>query len=223
MAVRLQLANEVEDEVVQEDVEFDYDDLECSHHSGQSVSVDWARGSLSELVTANTYEFDNADNADLVVASFEPLSIRSEAVVKVEGEAGYAQSTLPFVMRGYEHGKRIIAITPEGYRNVWKELAKDDDADYVNDGALLALDVRNMEPHAVNLLSTVARISGVDDADINAMRLRAELELDPDTPPKQMSLPFKPNSSEAHEIMTSLEETKELRASLDWKRLSALP
>lgn len=224
MAVRLDLADVMEDEAIEEDVEFDADDLECTHYSGQNVQVHWARGDVSEMIMAYFYEFDSADSADLVVAGWEPIKIREGALEEVSGEgAGYWQSTTPFMVSSVARGRRYSSIAPEGFRNVWRMLAEEDDAEYVNNDALLALDMRNMEPHAVNLLSTVARINGVDDELIISMRMRAEYQLDPDASIKQMSLPFKPNSSEGRAIMQELERTKELRASLDWDRLSALP
>jgi hypothetical protein len=94
---------------------------------------------------------------------------------------------------------------------------------YVNADALLALDMRDMEPQAVNLLSAVARIDGVDDEDIDNMRARAIQNIDPDTPLRQLHFAFKKNPSDEMAMREVLEETEELRESLDWKRLSALP
>jgi hypothetical protein len=222
MAVRLGLAAEVEDEHVDEDVEFESGDLSCTHYDGEQVEVDWARGSITRYISANVYEFDKAEDADLVVAVLEGISIPGSSLVEVV-RSGEGQAELSTGREQYGDRRIRYYIPSGGYRNIWKKLAEHDDASYVNRDALLALDVRNLEPQAVNLLSTIAMIDGVDDEDIDAMRMRAEQNLDPDTPIKQMRLQFKKNPSDVPELKAALQETKELRASLDWKRLSALP
>lgn len=221
MAVRLRLADDVEDEHTEEGIEFEHGDLECTHPDGD-VSVDFARGDLSRTIRANAYYWESATNADLVVAVLEGIELRSGALVetKTSGTA-YEQAA----MSGGPRGDRrfVHSMTPGGYRNIWKALVEHDDASYVDRDALLALDMRNMEPQAVNLLSTIATIDGIDDEDIDTMRMRAERGLDPETPIRQMRLQFKENPSREREIKSALAETKELRSSLDWKRLSSLP
>ena len=221
MAVRLRLADDVEDEHTEEGVEFDSYDLECTHSDGD-VSLDFARGDLSRTIRANAYYWESATNADLVVAVLEGIELRSGALVETKASGtAYEQAAMSGGSRG---DRRVVhAMTPGGYRNIWKALIEHDDAEYVDRDALLALDMRGMEPQAVNLLSTIATIDGVDDADIDAMRLRAEQNLDPEAPIRQMRLQFKKNPSRESEIKSALAETEELRASLDWKRLSALP
>lgn len=219
MAVRLRLAQDVDDEFTQEDIEFDSYDLECSHSEGE-VHVDYARGDLTTRVQANAYYWEDADDADLVVAALEGISIPEEALIETERK-GHTQAGLSRAAQS--HGQIVYMMDPAGYRNIWKALAEHDDASYVNRDALLALDMRDMEPHAVNLLSTIAVVDGVKDEDISVMRLRAERNLDPETPVRQLRLQFAENPSNEQQIMSALEETKELRASLDWKRLSALP
>lgn len=200
-AKKLGLADEVEDYQTEEDVEFDGSDLSCEFSDG-NVDIDYARGSVTRLVVADTYSYSDATRADLVVASFE-IDLPAQFYVGTGADR---------------------TLNPNALRGMWKAIQeKDGTVHDLESNALLALDVRDLEPQAVNLLSAIGAEWGVEDADIDALRIRAELNLDPSVPLKQMRLPFKPNAAEASEIQTILDQTQRLRAKLDWERLSSLP
>lgn len=208
-AVRLRLAEEIEDEYTEEDVDIDPYDLDCSHSDGE-VEIRSAMGDITKTQTVNAYPYDNAERSDLIVASIVDVEIREAALVdRVAGKT--------------RDSPVVRLLSPGGLRSLWKEAIDRHTVMEVDRDALLALDVRGLEPQAVNLLSTIAMLDGVSDKDIGALRMRAELNLDPATPIRQMSLPFTPNPAEKRQIRSMLEETKQLRDSLDWKRLSQLP
>jgi hypothetical protein len=222
MAVRLRLAQEIEDEHIEEGVELDTYDLECTYRGDENVSIDYATGDVSTSIQANAYYWEAASEADLVVATFAGITMRGDSLIETIA-SGAGQIGLQTRRESYGDRRVLYSMTAGGYRNIWKKLVEHDDAEYVNRDALFALDMRGMEPQAVNVLSTIAVIDGAADEDIDQMRLRAERNLDPETPVKQLRLQFKENPSDEGMVKAALADTKQLRSSLDWKRLSALP
>lgn len=206
-AKELGLADQVEEERTQEDVEFDSGDLDCEHSDG-SVYISWARGDLTTEVVADAYYYQNADNADLIIASFS-VELSKDVFMDVTKD---------------EKQRWHRYLRSSGLRHVWKSIMEDESLVHeIEIDPLLALDMRGVDPQAVNLLSTLAAQGGAKDDDIDALRMRAELNLDPSTPIKQMRLAFTANAPEAHAIKMALGEVKERREDLDWDRLSGLP
>lgn len=89
--------------------------------------------------------------------------------------------------------------------------------------ALLALDVRGLTLEGINLLGILGVYANMSDADLNGLRMRWELNLDPGAPIAQMTLPFKPNSAEARSAERALAQAAEARAAVGWDRLEDLP
>lgn len=88
---------------------------------------------------------------------------------------------------------------------------------------IMALDVRGLTLESINLLGILAQVAGASEDDLDHLRLRWELQLDPTTPITQMRLPFKANSSEARAAHDAVEQARELRQASGWASLAGLP
>ena len=93
----------------------------------------------------------------------------------------------------------------------------------VYEDAIWAFDVRGLSQGVMNILAVALRESGASEDELHMLRFRWENNLDPDTPVRQMQLPFTPNSSEGRQVRAALQNVKELRKELGWNRLSKLP
>lgn len=88
---------------------------------------------------------------------------------------------------------------------------------------ILALDVRGLTIDAINLLGVIAQVSGATERELDHLRLRWEMNLDPSAEIRQELLPFKRNSSEARAVGQAMAETAELRERAGWAPLAELP
>jgi len=114
--------------------------------------------------------------------------------------------------------------TSASWNTLWREVREHPEAiNRVEPKALLALDVRGLTLGAINLLGVLGIHAGMPEADLDSMRLRWELNLDPSQEIAQMRLPFKPNSSEARRAEAALGRADEARAAVGWDRLEDLP
>lgn len=197
-AVELRLADRETTEVTEEDLEFGYDDLsDCEDGEGRKVTISQAIGDVTTEVEVDTYVFSTAESANLVLVTMAIEFRPSPSRLDMSGSL----------------------------KALWKTIVEDEGygIEEIDTEAILAADVRNLSADAVNLFTAIMSAEGVDDEDIDALRLRAELGLDPSVPIRQMHLPFTPNPAERSELHELNEQTEELRDRVGWSRLASLP
>jgi len=206
MAKKLGLAAENNSTLEEENVDIDVssDELNrCNIAEGKTINyVNTVNVDLSVEVSADYYTFNSAVSSDLILFS-------------TAHDVDLSQWN--HVLEGF-----------------WKELIDDDarypdsssaDVENVNVDAILALDVCGMPKQLFNLLIVVARMEGVGEEDIDMLRLRWTLNIDPQTVVRgrQILLPFKPNAEDGKKIVEALDRVESLRQNLNWSRFSSLP
>jgi len=99
---------------------------------------------------------------------------------------------------------------------LWKEILKTPGTIYAAESTtLLALDVRGLDPDAVNFLSLAYIASGLSENDVDDMRYRWEANLDPGTENRQGRL-FRANQGGMRAVEDAREQTR-------WAELADLP
>jgi hypothetical protein len=87
---------------------------------------------------------------------------------------------------------------------------------------LVALDVRGLPPHMIEIIALLLEWEGQGKA-AAGVRLRYLLNLDPATGAKAAARILKPNAADAREISQVMSSVVKARKSVDWARLSKLP
>lgn len=204
-AVERQLATEVEGESAEEEL--------------KEENVDVTR-QLKELILGETFEYeDNTFTVDYV------NTIDVDGTTTVPGEERTAQKL------AYEDARKaglIIANLPFTSREIGGDLNAlwrvaqnaEDETLGVHLPALLALDVRGLTLPAINLLGALAQQADATDEQLSHLRLRWELNLDPDEPVRQQTLRF--NAAESRQVRAALDEAATLRRQLGWNELMSL-
>jgi hypothetical protein len=104
----------------------------------------------------------------------------------------------------------------EQLSGVWHIVLEDPEViEYAYPEPLLALDVRDLHPDAINLLSLLYIKAGLKDPAIDAMRERWESNLDPDQVTRQQSL-FRANAAGVADVVHA-------RSIVGWSNLEELP
>ena len=197
-ARKLKLAESVESSVDEENVDIDVDADELdgcvSTDDYKTITyVNTVNVDLSETIEADSYTYDAATAVSLVALN-----------MTFEMPRGVSESSL---------------------RSAWKDMVAEEgqSIEDVYEDAIWAFDVRGLSQGVMNILAVALRESGASEDELHMLRFRWENNLDPDTPVRQMQLPFTPNSSEGRQVRAALQNVKELRKELGWNRLSKLP
>lgn len=116
------------------------------------------------------------------------------------------------------YDKEVTEPTP-AIRSAFDDYVIDADAD-----AILALDVSDVSELGIFMLVDILRNVEASKEDIRLMLLRWQHRLDPDeTDPRQQTLPFKANSSEARAMREAFARTELRRREMDWNKFASLP
>lgn len=180
----------------EEDVDVSSEAQDCveRHYKDASVSVS-ATASIERTMEADVYPYSKAEDAGLIIASF---AFEVETGVRAGGTSAPDPGAL----------WKLVREKPDHVRDVYKT-------------ALFALDVRGLDLDAINLLGMLATISDATEEELDHLRLRWDLGLDPSVPITQMRLPLKPNQAAAAE--DALEHAARARSLVHWDRLASLP
>lgn len=192
-AVRLRLAEQVteEESEKEEDVDLNLDpsDLDRFVDEGTVVYVNQVSVDIEKTSEKNieTYELSSAvDRHHLISAVM---------AVRIPNETEDQEEALDFL---------------------WRALREDPDQIHLADSqSLLALDVRQLSPAGLHLVSILAVASGFDGAQLDELRLRHSRSLDPKESSRQGRL-FTPNQS-------GIDEVDAARQDAGWPGLAVLP
>lgn len=214
-AIRRKLADRVEDEQEQDDVDVTYDvsgDLaECLSIEGSVTGVNNVNVNITQYVEADAYPYDNADSANLIVAIFK-IPVEEHLFVPARFAASPGE--------GPQKVTRPRLIVADA---LWRKVAEDESlVEEVDMTALLALDVRGLTKSSMHLLNMLMDWSGASEAEREGVRQRWAMNLDPaGTAPKQLELALRKNP--AGDLEQALLETAEARDETGWDALSDLP
>ena len=156
-----------------------------------SISVS-ATADIERTVEADVYPFSKAEDAGLIVASFA-FEVQPDGGSRTPGPAALW---------------KLIRDKPGHVHEVYKD-------------PLFALDVRGLDIDAMNLVGMLATMTDSTEEELDHLRLRWDLGIDPAVPITQMRLPLKPNQSRAADAAVAHAATA--RSLVHWDRLEMLP
>lgn len=161
---------------------------------------------------------DDVSPGDLSEATGKNVTYVRQVVVDVEEVVEYntydwdSAEHHDLVVGGFATNEEVKTV-----RSLWESMRDEWDPDDLNEDALLALDVRGLDPEVINLVSVMYQEAEIPEVEIDNMRWRWQNNLDPDAvAPAQLRLWPNPVRGAMQSVIAARKRT-------GWNRLGVLP